>query len=186
MPAMKRFALLALLFAGPALAQADGGTPEKPVEEEKGPFAAGRVVFRGGASLDLNQSFNLGGSSAGARIGGGVSAGVGYYVIDNLSLDTDAHLHFLITPSPALTDLGITPGARYHILPQAYVRAGMPIELLPTFGLGVLAGAGYYQSLGPKIGLDVGVDYTYYLTEAFRAAAPAGRVDVHGGIQTHF
>jgi hypothetical protein len=195
MPAMRRFAVAALWLALPALAQdlqvADAGTPppvaeQKPPEEPKGPFAAGRVVFRGGASLDLNQSINLGGTNSGARVGGGVNAGVGYYVIDNLSLDTDAHLHFLITPAPALTDLGVTPGMRFHFLPQAYVRAGVPIEFLPTFGLGVLGGAGYYQALGEKVGLTAGVDYTYYLTEAFQRAAPLGRVDLHGGIQTHF
>lgn len=155
--------------------------------ESKGPFSKGRVVFRGSANFDLNQSINLGGENAdGAAIVGGINLGAGYFIIENLSLDVDASTHLRIAPSFGILDLGLTPGARYQFIPQAYVRVGAPILFLPEFGLGVLGGAGYHQPLGSNAAFVVGVDYTYYLTEYYRRTAPGGRIDVHAGVQTWF
>jgi hypothetical protein len=155
--------------------------------EQGGLFDKGRWVFRGSASFDLNKTINLGGeNSADTPIAGGINLGVGYLVLKNLSLDVDAQTHLQLSPAFAVRDLGLTPGMRYQVLDNVYVRAGMPIILLPEFGLGVLAGAGYVQPIGSNAAFVVGVDYTYYLTEYYKRAAPSGRLDVHAGVQTWF
>ena len=84
---------------------------EDAEKEASGPFSAGRVVLRGGIDLDLNQSFNIGGSNTGSRIVGGVGVGAGYFIIDNLELDADLSSHFYLNP-PEISDLALTPGAR--------------------------------------------------------------------------
>ncbi|MBX5481123.1 MAG: hypothetical protein IRZ16_04625 [Myxococcaceae bacterium] len=192
----------ALLLLGPALAFAHAGTHDACIthdpatgehihdvscDQPKGPFSQGRVVLRGGADFDLNQSINLGGSNPnGPAVVGGINVGAGYFLIDNLSLDIDTQSHLQLSPGFAVQDLGLTPGARYQFIPQAFIRAGVPILLVPDFGLGVLGGAGYYQPLGSHAAFVLGADYTYYLTEAYRRTSPLGRVDLHAGVQTWF
>ncbi len=155
--------------------------------DEKGPFDKGRFVFRGGANLDLNRSINLGGNNDGdTPVNAGASVGVGYFVIDNLSLDLDLDAHLELSPEFGFASLGFTPGARYQLIPQAYVRVGAPLIVYPSFNAGILGGVGYHQPIGSKAALVIGLDYTYYFTEEYRTAAPQGRVDVNAGVQTWF
>lgn len=156
-------------------------------EETEGGSWRDKLVFRGSASLDLNQSINLGGENADSpAVIGSVEPGVGYMLTEKLSLDLDAETHFQVSPSFLIRDLGLTPGARFYPISQVYLRAGAPILFLPQFGAGVLGGAGYLQPLGGKASLVVGLDYTYYFTEYYRRTAPQGRLDVHAGVQTRF
>lgn len=186
------FCSFAVIVSSVAFAQAESPpeseAPEKREPEPKsdGPFAKGKVVFRGGVDLDLSQTINLGGDNSGSRTTGGVNLGVGFFVIDNLSLDLDLSGHFFLTPTTGLQDLGATPGLRYQFIPQAYVRGGAPLIFHPAFGLGVLAGGGFTQPISNNVMFVVGADYTYYLTSSFRRVAPSGKIDLHGGIQTSF
>lgn len=198
---MKRFILLfGLTLAVVALGQegddqADTGNGKamqnNKLEEKKeapaGPFSKGRVAVRGSLNFDLNQSINLGGANPnGARVTVGANAGVGYFLMDRFSIDLDGRFLAYLTPTPGIALLELTPGARYQVIDNLQLRVGVPIPILPTFGLGVLGGASYFQPLGDRIHLVVGVDYTYYLTDAWRRVAPYGRIDIHGGVQTSF
>lgn len=155
------------------------------VKQSSGPFSAGKVVVRGTAGADLGQVINLGGTNSGVDASAYVEGGLGYYVIDNLELDVDASAHVTFG-APVSLVLTVTPGLRYQILPQFTIRAGVPIEVLPHFGLGVLAGAAFCQPMGSNASFVLGVDYTYWLTADLHAGAPYGRVEPHVGIQTHF
>ncbi len=198
---MRTFLLAAFLVVPlSALAQDEAPPPpeekaeekkeEKAEKEEKkdaGPFSAGRFVVRGGLSFDLNQSFNLGGpATTAARITLGANGGVGYFIIPKLSLDVDLRFLAYLTPTPEVAWFEVTPGARYNVVDNLVVRVGVPIPILPRFGVGVLGGVAYHQPLGSRAALVVGVDYTYYLTDYYKTVAPLGRVDVHGGVQTWF
>jgi hypothetical protein len=197
---MRRFiVLIGLGLAAVAVAQegdqngnGEAKAEEKsaPKEEPKapaGPFSKGRVAVRGSLNFDLNQSINLGGANPnGARVTVGANAGVGYFLIDRLSLDLDGRFLAYLTPTPGVALLEFTPGARYQVIDNLQVRVGVPIPVLPVFGVGVLGGASYFQPIGSNIHLVVGVDYTYYLTDAWRRTAPFGRIDIHGGVQTSF
>lgn len=146
-----------------------------------------KLVLRGSASLDLNRSINLGGENPdGAAVVGSLEPGVGYMLTENFSLDLDMESHFQLSPSFLIRDLGLTPGARFYPISNAYVRAGAPVLFLPEFGWGVLGGAGYMQPIGGLASLVVGVDYTYYFTDYYRQIAPQGRLDIHAGVQTRF
>lgn len=183
---MKRLLAVAIAVMA-SVSAAQEATPAAQQSAPAGPFSKGRVAVRGGLNLDLNQSINLGGvNSSGARVTVGAHGGVGYFLIDNLSLDLDGNFLAYLTPTPGVASLEIIPGARYQVIPQLQLRVGVPIPLLPQFGLGVLGGVSYFQPIGSNIHLVVGVNYTYYLTDAWRATAPLGRVDLHGGVQTSF
>ena len=175
---MRRGLLLALvgLLALPAAALAS----------ERDATSAGRVVFRARAGLDLNQTINLGGDNTGARAGGNADLGFGYFLINDLSVDLDVSTRFNLLPAAAISAFGITPGLHYYPLPRTYVRAGVPIAFLPSFNLGVLAGAGYFQPLASNVHLVVGIDYTYWLEGPLRQVAPQGQIDLRAGIQTSF
>ncbi len=160
--------------------------PAHSTSLQTGQFSAGKFVLRGSINLDLNQSINLGGSStSGARVTVGVNGGVGYYAIENLSLDLDARFAAFLTPSPGVSLLEFTPGARYVLLQNIQLRVGVPIPVYPQLGVGILGGVSYIQSLGIA-NLVVGVDYTYYVTDYYRSQAPFGRLDVHAGVQKSF
>jgi hypothetical protein len=184
---MHRWLMLMLVASSGAFAQTQTpAAPEAPAAPA-GPFSKGRVAVRGSVNLDLNQSINLGGvNSSGARVTVGANAGVGYFLIDRLSIDLDGRLLAYLTPTPGLALVEVTPGARYQVIDNLQVRVGVPIPLLPVFGLGVLGGVSYFQPVGNNIHVVVGVDYTYYLTDAWRQTAPFGRIDLHGGVQTSF
>ncbi len=177
---MRPALLIATLLPGLALAEGAAVT-DKPEKDELG----NRWVFRGGANLDLNQSINLGGTSGGARINAGLNGGVGYLLTRSLEADLDAHLSAYLNPL-GLDSVEFIPGVRWRPVDNLQVHVGVPIPLYPQVGLGVLGGLAYLQPLGDHATLAVGFDYTYYLTEYYRSAAPLGRLDVHGGIQTHF
>lgn len=184
---MKTVFVAVVVMAGAAWAQAQTPPSAQAPAAPAGPFSKGRVAVRGGINLDLNQSINLGGvNSSGARVTVGAHGGVGYYLIDNLSIDLDGHFSAFLTPTPGVASLEIVPGARYQVIPQLQLRVGVPIPILPRFGLGVLGGVSYFQPIGSNIYVVVGVNYTYYLTEAWRQTAPLGRIDLHGGVQTSF
>jgi len=170
------------LLALPGSARAESGTNE----EDESSLERGHFVVRGSANLDLNKSINIGGNNSGETVGGGVNLGVGYFVLSGLSLDLDLDLRFLVAPKAELTTLGVTPGLRYYPIPQVYLRAGLPIVLIPNFGLGALGGAGFRQKIVTNTYFVIGVDYTYWMTESFRAAAPGGRLDINAGVQAHF
>lgn len=177
--------VMAVVGSTLALAQTQP-TPAAP-PAPAGPFSKGRVAVRGSVNLDLNQSINLGGvNPSGARVAVGANAGVGYFLIDRLSIDLDGRLVGYLTPTPGLALVEVTPGARYQVIDNLQVRVGVPIPLIPVFGLGVLGGVSYFQPIGNNIHLVVGVDYTYYLTDGWRQTAPLGRIDLHGGVQTSF
>ncbi|MHB8873319.1 MAG: hypothetical protein ACYC8T_06500 [Myxococcaceae bacterium] len=160
--------------------------PEKPAESKSsGPFSPGRVVVRGNAGIDLDQTINLGGSSGALRNTGYLSGGLGYFIIENLELGADLSAHMVFTPDFIFENLELTPGVRYHVLPQLNLRAGVPIDFVPV-GLGVLGGLAFSQPIGGNAHFTVGVDYTYWLTPAFQAVAPKGRIEPHVGLQTHF
>lgn len=187
---MRKLVLLGVvLFGAVAMAQeapAPEPKPEEKKEEDKGPFSKGRVVFRGGVNFDLNQSINLGGSSgSNPNLTLGVNGGVGYFIIENLELDLDLRFFMNLAP-PKIGSFEITPGARYRIWQNILLRAGVPIAIAPQFGVGILGGLQWHQPIGSRAAFVVGVDYTYWFTEYYRTVAPAGRVDIHGGIQTWF
>ena len=154
-------------------------------KQSSGPFAAGKVVVRGTAGADLDQVINLGGTNLTPGASAYVEAGIGYFVIDNLEVDVDASAHMTFGSGFGL-GLTVTPGLRYQVVPQFTLRAGVPIEILPNFGLGVLGGVAYCQSLGSAASLVIGADYTFWLTEGQRSVAPFGTIEPHVGIQTHF
>lgn len=184
---MKRTVMLVVVAVATVSLAQDQTPPAAQQAAPAGPFSKGRVAVRGGINLDLNQSINLGGvNSTGARVTVGAHGGVGYFIIDNLSLDVDGNFLAYLTPTPGVATLEIIPGARYQVIPQLQLRVGVPIPLLPQFGLGVLGGLSYFQPIGSNIHLVVGVNYTYYLTEGWRQTAPLGRIDLHGGVQTSF
>jgi len=185
---MRTLALL-MTFAA-AVAFADEETPapeEKPAPEAQKSDTPSRIIVRGGANMDLNQSINLGGAnSSGARVTAGLNGGIGYLVVPpSLSVDLDVQVQAYLTPTPGLSLVELTPGARYYV-GNLQFRVGVPIPVYPTFGVGVLGGVAWSQPLGGKARFVAGVDYTYYLTESFRQIAPYGRVDVHAGVQTSF
>lgn len=159
---------------------------EEKKQDEKGPFSPGRFILRGGINFDLNQSINLGGSSQGARVTLGANAGVGYFVIENLEIDLDFRFFMYLTPKPEVSSLEITPGARYRVWQNILLRVGVPIPIVPQFGVGILGGLAWSQPIASRVSFVIGVDYTYYFTEYYRTVAPAGRLDIHGGIQTWF
>lgn len=160
----------------------DAPTVDRPAQ---GTGRAGKVTFRGGLNFDVARSFNLGGTTGGAAATIGAQVGAGYFVLENLSTDLDVSARLSFT-SPVTLGLELTPSVRFFPIPQVSVRAGVPIPLLPVPGVGVLAGAAFHQPIGDKVQLVAGVDYTFYLTEAYRLASPYGRIDVHGGVQTWF
>lgn len=172
-------ALAALTLPGAALA-------EESTEKES--LAKGKFVLRGNAGIDLDKTINLGGDNSGQTpIAGSVNLGAGYFVVQNLSLDLDLDLRFRISPAADITSLGVTPGMRYYPIPQAYVRAGVPIVLIPNLDIGVLAGAGFRQKMVANTYFVLGIDYTYWVTDnAQKFIAPNGRIDIHAGVQAHF
>ena len=173
-------AILTVLLV-PSLAWA--GVKDK---DNDGPTSAGTIDVRGGINLDLDKTINLGGDSDGSEIGGGINVGVGYFVIDNLAIDNEVRVTFQFAPKFDVTRLEWIPGLRFHPLPQFFVRVGTPVVVIPEFGFGVLAGAGYRQPLGKKAAFVIQVDYTYWLTEFYRQAAPNGQLQVSAGVQTSF
>src|SRR5688572_14167658 len=99
---MRRIFLVVLCLIPAAAFSQETETPEERREREKqaaadrassegrgerGPLSSGRVVFRGGVSLYVNQAIIPGGNNTPAPVHMGVGAGVGYFVVDNLSLD---------------------------------------------------------------------------------------------------
>jgi len=180
---------LTFLFATTVLSLAALPSAARAVEtSEKESLAKGKFVVRGNASLALDQTINLGGdNSGGTPIAGGVNLGVGYFVIQNLSIDVDLDLRFQLSPDTEINALGVTPGARYYPIPQVYVRAGVPIVLIPDLDIGVLGGLGFRQKMVANTYFVLGVDYTYWVTDNHQKdIAPNGRLDVHAGVQAHF
>lgn len=188
---MRALLLSTLVFAGAALAQ-DTATPTPaPAEtlpaEAKSGIDMSKFVVRGGIHFDVGGAINLGGTSAGARAAVGANAGVGYFIIPRLEIDLDVHFTMRFAPAPVAVELlELVPGARSRPIDQVQLRLGVPIPLVPQPGLGVLAGVAYVQPLGGRVSLVVGVDYTFWLTDAWRQTAPQGRIAFHGGVQAYF
>lgn len=169
--------LLSLVVVAPAWAQND----DAPT-----PFKAGTFDVRGGINLDLDKTINLGGTNQDTTAGGGVNLGIGYFLADNLALDFDTRLAVQFLPDTEVQRLQGTPGLRFHVTREIFVRGGVPIVVYPEFGLGALAGLGYRQPISKKAAFVVTIDYTYWLTEAFQAIAPNGQLEVSAGVQTSF
>ena len=120
-----------LLATAPLAARATETSEEKSLSK-------GRFVVRGNAGIDLDKTINIGGNNPGETVAGALNLGVGYFLIDNLSLDLDLDLRFTLAPAVDITTLGVTPGASSYPIPQVYVRAGVPIILIPDLDIGVL------------------------------------------------
>ena len=169
-------AIVLLFTTFPAWAQSEGPTP----------FKAGTWDVRGGVNLDLDKTINLGGDNEGTTAGGGVNLGVGYFLADNLALDFETRLSVQFLPESEVQRLQGTPGLRFHVTREIFVRGGAPIVVFPEFGFGALAGLGYRQPIGNKAAFVATIDYTYWLTENFQALAPNGQLEVSAGVQTSF
>lgn len=174
-------ALCVVLGATDAEAQRRGSR-----RDAAGDKAEGKTVFRGGISLDGSRSINLGGETGtSAAINAAITPGVGYYFADNASVDFDVEGSLQLSPAFGFNTLGVTPGVRYEIS-QVYARVGAPVVVYQAFGLGVLGGVGYLQPITEKTKAIFGVDYTYWLTPAFRRASPYGKIDLKLGVQQSF
>lgn len=181
------FALAVGFVATDAEAQRRG-TPEK--KSRRGATKEGQTVFRGGVSVDGGKTINLGGeNNRQTTVVMAITPGVGYYFLDNASLDFDVEGALQLSPTQAFNSLGATPGVRYEIS-QVYARLGAPAVFYTpagaTFGLGVLGGVGYLQPLSDSTNAVFGVDYTYWLTSHFRRASPYGKLDFKVGVQQSF
>jgi hypothetical protein len=179
--------LTALALAVLALALAPLAARAASTSSEADSLRKGRFVVRGSGGVDLDKTINIGGENTGETVAGALNLGVGYFVVDNLSLDTDLDLRFTLAPKLEVTALGVTPGLRYYPIPQFYVRAALPIVIVPDLDIGVLAGVGYRQKIVANTYFVLAIDYTYWVTDRRqRALAPGGRLDINAGVHAYF
>lgn len=168
------------------LGAADADAQRRGSRRSRGDKSEGKVVFRGGVSLDGSRTINLGGEEGTTpEIVAAITPGIGYYFADNASVDFDIEGALQLSPATAFRSLGVTPGVRYEFS-QVYARLGAPVVLYQAFGAGVLGGVGYLQPITEKTKAVFGVDYTYWLTPAFRRASPYGKIDLKLGVQQSF
>lgn len=187
MRALLGLALVVCAATASAQSEATVEAGDAKKDEKQAPGFLERVVVRGGVHFDFGGAINLGGTSSSGRASAGLDAGVGYLLVPRFEVGIDANFTMRFVPSPVGVELfELTPGVRWRPIDQVQVRAGVPIPLVPTPGLGLLAGVAYVQPLGGKASLVVGVDYTWWLTDAWRQTAPQGRIDFRGGVQTSF
>lgn len=143
--------------------------------------------FRFGLTLDGARDIELSNArktvADEAVLGGNV--GASYVGIERLSLDVDLELAMNLAreeKDPLFDRLQLTPGARFDIIENLYVRAGAPFLLYPSpFNVGVLAGVGYRQSMGGMLGGYFEVAYErYFLKDDNRGES---RVVLRGGVE---
>ena len=142
--------------------------------------------FRFGLTLDGARDIELSSRKTigeDAVLGGNV--GASYVGVEKLSLDVDLELAMDLVREdrdPLFDRLQLTPGARYDIIENFYVRAGAPLLVYPApFNVGVLAGVGYRQSMGGILGGYFEVAYErYFLKDDDRGES---RVVLRGGLE---
>ncbi|MGI5864935.1 MAG: hypothetical protein ACOX6T_23190 [Myxococcales bacterium] len=176
--------ILPVLLVAATLALSTGAEAKKARRAKRGsddlPFR-----FRFGLTLDGARNIELGDRTTVADeavLGGNI--GASYVGIERLSLDVDLELAMNLVrkeKDPLFDRLQLTPGARFDIIENLYLRAGAPFLIYPApFNVGVLAGVGYRPSLGSAVGGYVELAYERYFLKDGRGES---RIVLRGGVE---
>ncbi|MCA9562064.1 MAG: hypothetical protein KC561_01180 [Myxococcales bacterium] len=120
------------------------------------------IDFTGAAGLGTTGGLDLPDSLIAS-----VYAGIGYFIIPQVSTDFDLGGTFSIGGDEGFdaTSFSLTPGARAYPIPEVFVRAGLPVIFGDSTSINVLGGLGYEYPLSDSQTLVGEIDLTYPLTE---------------------